>query len=312
MSRQRVAVLMAGAALFAASARGQEVLEAPGALVGLSVQVEGRAASLYPAADGSGRYYLEARAGSRYALTLVNRTGERVGVVLTVDGLNAISGERDAARGRMYVLDPWQSTSVQGWRTSLQDVRQFTFIDERRSYAARTGQANEKMGWIEVAVYRERRPYVRALPAPTAEPPRPYPIEEQDGNRARAEAPAASAQAPAKDTAEGGRPRRGQGAVLSRHRLGRSRARPGRAGELRSRERALRARDAALRVSLRARRARHPAPARAARSPVAARARGAGLRSGAPLVGVAGFTPAKRAGGSGGTRRSAPPAHFSA
>ena len=131
MSRQRVAVLMAGAALFAASARGQEVLEAPGTLVGLSVQVEGRAASLYPAADGSGRYYLEARAGSRYALTLANRTGERVGVVLTVDGLNAISGERDAARGRMYVLDPWQSTSVQGWRTSLQDVRQFTFIDER-------------------------------------------------------------------------------------------------------------------------------------------------------------------------------------
>src|SRR5207344_2010644 len=162
-------------------------------------QVDGRASSLYPAPDGSGRYYLEARPGSRYAVGLANRSGERVGVVLTVDGLNAISGARDTARGRMYVLDPWQSTSVQGWRTSLQDVRQFTFVDERRSYATRSGQANEKMGWIEIAVYRERRPYVQATPHPTAEPPQPYPIEEQERNRARAEAPAASAQAPARD-----------------------------------------------------------------------------------------------------------------
>jgi hypothetical protein len=84
----------------------------------------------------------------------------------------------------MYVLDPWQSTSVQGWRTSLQDVRQFTFVDERRSYASRTGQANEKMGWIEIAVYRERRPYVQATPLPY--PSRGgYPAEEKEAARAR-------------------------------------------------------------------------------------------------------------------------------
>ena len=158
MSRTRVGFLLAGATLIGASqARPHGLTEAPATLVAVSVQVDGRQASLYPAPDGSGRYYLEARAGSRYAVALANRTGERVGVVLTVDGLNAISGEQDKGRGRMYVLDPWQSTSVQGWRSSLQEVRQFTFVDERRSYAARSGKANEKMGWIEVAVYRERR-----------------------------------------------------------------------------------------------------------------------------------------------------------
>ena len=208
MSRHRVAILLASAALSCSTARAHGVFEAPAALVGVSVQVDGSAASLYPAVDGSGRYYLEARAGSRYAVTLANRTGERVGVVLTVDGLNAISGDRDTARGRMYVLDPWQSTVVQGWRTSLQEVRQFTFVDERRSYAARTGQANEKMGWIEVAVYRERRPYVRVAPAPApyAEPRRQDPRREnpndEQSNRDRAEAPAApTAQAPAEAAA---------------------------------------------------------------------------------------------------------------
>ena len=189
MSRTRVAILLAGAALTGSAVRAQGLYEASASLVTVSVQVDGRASSLYPAPDGSGRYYLEARTGSRYAVALANRSAERVGVVLTVDGLNAISGGRDTARGRMYVLDPWQSTSVQGWRTSLQDVRQFTFVDERRSYATRSGQANEKMGWIEVAVYRERRPYVQATPLPYPEP-RSYPTEEQDG-RARAQAPAA-------------------------------------------------------------------------------------------------------------------------
>ncbi len=199
MSRSRVLVLSAALAASAARAHAGGQFEAPGALVGVSVEVDGSAASLYPATDGSGRYYVEARTGSRYCVSLANRSGERLGVVLTVDGLNAISGARDLGRGRMYVLDPWQSTSVQGWRTSLQEVRQFTFVDERRSYAARTGQANEKMGWIEVSVYRERRPYVRVVPTPVpyAEPRREAPAD-QEANRDRSDAkPAAPAQAPA-------------------------------------------------------------------------------------------------------------------
>ena len=198
MSRTRVGFLLAGVALIGVSpARSHGLTEAPSTLVAVSVQVDGRQASLYPAPDGSGRYYLEARAGSRYAVALANRTGERVGVVLTVDGLNAISGEQDNGRGRMYVLDPWQSTSVQGWRSSLQEVRQFTFVDERRSYAARTGKANEKMGWIEVAVYRERRAFVQATPYPYSEPRRPYPADDQA--RERAQAPAAPEASSAKD-----------------------------------------------------------------------------------------------------------------
>jgi hypothetical protein len=56
----------------------------------------------------------------------------------------------------MYVLDPWGETTIKGWRSSLHDVRRFTFVDEQASYAARSGKANGRMGWIEVGVYRER------------------------------------------------------------------------------------------------------------------------------------------------------------
>lgn len=146
----------------------------PGSLVDVTVEVEGAERPLYAAPDGSGRLYFEARRGARYAIRLHNRSHERLGVVVQVDGLNVISGDRTATSwlgsnpGRMYVLDPWDQTDIQGWRTSLDEVRRFTFVEEERSYAARSGQANNKMGWVEIAVYRERN---RAVARPYPWPP---------------------------------------------------------------------------------------------------------------------------------------------
>jgi hypothetical protein len=158
---------MAWSMLFAAAgalgpvpARAYGDVDTAGGLVGVSVEVAGRTTALYPAPDGSARHYLEACEGARYAVTLTNRTRERLGVVLTVDGLNVVSGQRDLGRGRMYVLAPFEQTTVRGWRSSLAEVRQFTFVDERASYATRSGLASGRMGWIEVAVYREERPWV--------------------------------------------------------------------------------------------------------------------------------------------------------
>lgn len=148
--------------------------EATGALLDVAVDVEGRRAPLYDAADGRQRYYLEARRGARYALHITNRTGQRLGVLVTVDGLNAISGELEPSSqgqpgvrpGRMYVLGPWDDVTVRGWRTSLEEVRRFTFVDEERSYAVRAEKSNGKLGWIEVRAYRERRAQVWRDPYP--------------------------------------------------------------------------------------------------------------------------------------------------
>ena len=205
MDRLRIApFLMTLAGLASGTpALPQGLPETAAALVAVSLELDGRKAALFPAPDRSGRYYVEARKGCRYSVALANRTGERVGVVLTVDGLNAISGERDAGRGRMYVLDPWQGTTVQGWRTSLQEVRQFTFVDERASYAARSDKANEKMGWIEIAAYREQRAFVRSLPRREL-PAAPAPVESEGDQAGRSGAPASEA---ARDSGEAAAPK---------------------------------------------------------------------------------------------------------
>ena len=78
--------------------------------------------------------------GHRYSVRLTNTSGERVLVVLSVDGVNAVTGEDAHPSQAGYVLAPWQSTEVAGWRKSLDDVAQFVFTDLPDSYAARTGR----------------------------------------------------------------------------------------------------------------------------------------------------------------------------
>ena len=140
--------------------------------------------------------------GHRYAVRLANTTGERVLVVLSVDGVNAVTGETAAPSQAGYVLAPWQSTEIAGWRKSLDDIAQFVFTDLPDSYAARTGRP-DNVGVVGIAVFREARLEPWYEPAP--------PVA---GNQARdAAQSAAKAAAPAAeaDSAYGGIARQGIG-----------------------------------------------------------------------------------------------------
>ena len=65
--------------------------------------------------------------GHRYAVRLTNTTSERVLVVLSVDGVNAVTGETASPSQTGYVLGPWQTTEIAGWRKSMDDVAQFVY-----------------------------------------------------------------------------------------------------------------------------------------------------------------------------------------
>ena len=120
----------------------------------------------FPVASGGDAYraYLQAERGASYRIRIRNHTGERLGVVVAVDGRNIISGKRsDLERGEpMYVLAPWQREDFAGWRTSLEDVHEFYFTDWKDSYAEAFRDRSAK-GVIAVAVYHEKeqrlRPY---------------------------------------------------------------------------------------------------------------------------------------------------------
>lgn len=137
---------------------------------------------LLPTHHHRGRHYVPGMPGHRYAVRLSNLTGERVLVVLSVDGVNAVTGETASPHQSGYVLQPWQSTEIAGWRKSLGEVAQFVFTDHAASYAARTGRPHE-VGVVGIAVFRER-----SAPVAISPPHRPAPFRAQE-----APAPAAPA-----------------------------------------------------------------------------------------------------------------------
>ena len=104
-----------------------------------------------------GRLYVVGVPGNRYAVNIRNRTGKRVLTVLSVDGINAITGESAATSQRGYVLSARQATEVVGWRKSQNEVAAFYFTKLSDSYAARTDRP-ENVGVIGVAVFREYEP----------------------------------------------------------------------------------------------------------------------------------------------------------
>ena len=108
------------------------------------------------------RAYLEAINGDNYALRIRNHSNRRLGLVIAVDGRNIISGKKSNLKHyeNMYILDPYQTQSYSGWRTSSSDIHRFYFTDSQDSYAEAFGD-DTAMGVIAVAVYEEKTPNLK-------------------------------------------------------------------------------------------------------------------------------------------------------
>ncbi len=131
-----------------------------------------------------GRAYVAGQPGNEYAVRIRNVAGEDLLAVVSVDGVNAISGETANASQSGYVLGSWTSMDVSGWRKSMQRTAAFYFTTLPDSYAARTGRPDD-VGVIGVALFK-RKP-----PEPIAhEPWRPAPFAKSESSSG-APAPAA-------------------------------------------------------------------------------------------------------------------------
>ncbi|MCC7082258.1 MAG: hypothetical protein IT530_16430 [Burkholderiales bacterium] len=160
-----------------------------------------------------GKLYVAGQPGERYAVQVVNRSAGRILSVVSVDGVNVVSGESASPDQVGYVSSPWQSYEIAGWRKSADEVAAFYFTALPDSYAARTGRPND-VGVIGVAIFREWRP-----PHPRPQPS-PYPREgagdeaSAGGKAERSQAPAAAA----KDLAGSVREAENSGAPAQRRR----------------------------------------------------------------------------------------------
>jgi len=161
-----------------------------------------------------GRTYVMGSIGDRYRIRITNPTSRRVEAVVSVDGLDAIDGKTaslDEKRG--YVIAPYGEVTIDGFRTSLDQVATFRFSSVRDSYAGRKGQ-DRNVGVIGVAFFPEReRPPIR-YPRPierrddryrgSYDAPAPKKAEPYGGSGAAPRAPSAAPSSDAERGSSGG------------------------------------------------------------------------------------------------------------
>jgi uncharacterized protein YjhX (UPF0386 family) len=166
-------------------------------------RAEGRTLPVY---KQDGRQWIVGTPGQEYGIRVCNATGERVLAVMSVDGVNIVSGETASPSQSGYVLSANECYEIDGWRKSDSTTAAFYFTELPDAYATRTGRP-DNVGVIGVAFFREKPQRVSWKDATKiAAAPPPEPVARQ--NAAAPAAAAGAAEAQANDAA---RPRREAG-----------------------------------------------------------------------------------------------------
>lgn len=135
-----------------------------------------------------GRHYVVGNPGNEYEIRMRNRQRGDILAVVSVDGIDAMTGDTANWDQGGYVLGAHQGFGVKGWRKSLDRVAAFYFTALPDSYAARSGRPGN-VGVIGVAVFRKKPEPVAQYSLPQYSPPQARGAAETD-----APAPATAAE----------------------------------------------------------------------------------------------------------------------
>ncbi len=144
----------------------------------VSMSVRGEHGGTLDALRVGEQTYLVGRAGERYSILLANQTSRRLEAVATVDGLDVLNGRAGSRSNRGYLLEPYATFEIEGFRQSDDTVAAFRFGRVGDSYAAQTGSARE-VGVIGVAFFGERGARLREDEARTRDTATPFPADDR-------------------------------------------------------------------------------------------------------------------------------------
>jgi hypothetical protein len=147
-----------------------------------------------------GQAYVVGKPGNEYQVTVRSRTGDDLLAVVSVDGVNVMSGETATVQQGGYVVSRGGRVEIRGWRKSMGEIAAFYFTSLGDSYAARTGRP-DNVGVIGVALFQRRAeeavPFSDYSPLPNR--------ETREKSRAdEYRSPAAPLQSPSPPPASGG------------------------------------------------------------------------------------------------------------
>lgn len=92
-----------------------------------------------------GLAYIEARKGSSYSIKLKNHFNRRALAILSVDGIEVLTGKKAGEAESGYVLEPYSSIEIKGYRISDNEVATFVFGSGYNSYSTYQGQQSGEL-----------------------------------------------------------------------------------------------------------------------------------------------------------------------
>ena len=131
--------------------------------VEMHVLVNGRPVKEY---THKGMTFIESRVGSVYTIKIKNDNGTRVMAVVSVDGLDVITGKPAEKTNKGYIVDAYSSTEIKGYRTSDEKSVDFVFVskDGSKNYAAQVeGGDKRNSGVIGIRVFEEKPEKVKVI-----------------------------------------------------------------------------------------------------------------------------------------------------
>lgn len=110
-----------------------------------------------------GKHYIEARKSNEFSLRIRNNGSKRIVALPSVDGLSVLDGKETGMNSQGYIINGYDSLTIDGWRVTDSEVRKFFFTNPEDSYAKRKNKGNN-LGVIGVAIFREKEEHVCPSP----------------------------------------------------------------------------------------------------------------------------------------------------
>ena len=122
--------------------------------IDMSVLVNGRKVKEY---SHNGLQFIESRHGTNYTIRIKNDNGYRVMAVVSVDGLDVITGKAAEDSNKGYIVDAYSATEVKGYRLTDADSAAFVFTEKGKAYVTQTQEGDKRnSGVLGIRVFEEK------------------------------------------------------------------------------------------------------------------------------------------------------------
>jgi hypothetical protein len=119
----------------------------------VQVEVNGRPVKKY---CENNKLFIESRKGTKYSIKIKNKSSVRGMAIISVDGVDVITGKEAASADGGYIVDAFGTLEVNGYRISDSEVASFVFTERDKSYTKEVTGSSTNAGVIGVRLYGEK------------------------------------------------------------------------------------------------------------------------------------------------------------